>query len=174
MIDNFVCRKLQRCCINTYLKTHLGIMWLFYCFVMFPSHQLVGTPPPPPLSTMCGKRRICNDACTLVIVLVHLKAVFIFLAAERVNLFFLPYFFFFVLDQKATSWGSFQASCQRSQRLSVNSVPFNPHRPMQLFPLNIVEHWVEHTSAHVQESIRERLLEEQFHFCNVSCWFYGV
>lgn len=54
---------------------------------MFPSLKLVG--PPFALFRLWRK----NDACPPVIVLVHLKAVFILLAAERANLFLLLSFF---------------------------------------------------------------------------------
>lgn len=66
---------------------------------MFPLHQLVGTPTTPTFMhfSMFGERLICNDVCTLVIVLVHLKAVFIFLSAECGNVFFILFFFFFFL-----------------------------------------------------------------------------
>ena len=49
---------------------------------------------------------------------------------------------------RATSSGSLQASCLRSQRLSVNSASFNPHRPMQLFPLMIMDQTETHAHTH--------------------------
>lgn len=54
---------------------------------MFPSLKLVG----PPFALFRHWRK--NDACPQVIVLVHLKAVFIFPAVERANLFLLLSFF---------------------------------------------------------------------------------
>lgn len=50
---------------------------------------------------------------------------------------------------RVTSWGSLQASSRRSQRLSANTAPFNPHRSTQMFPQMIMDQPDSHTHAYM-------------------------
>lgn len=133
-------------------------MSLCDCSVLFPMHKLVGRTPRckkqgkalmHTLESLC----LCTWKLCLFSPLLHMWALF---CASVL---------------RATSWGSLQASCLRSQRLSANPAPFYTQWSTQLFPLVITDQT--HTCTHVlgfQEGHRrcKKLLEESLHFCEVS------
>lgn len=125
------CVGLSRCCkscsgvilarINKHIK-HTTLLCSFF-FGPYPSalcciyHTMCVKTLMHTLKSLC----LCTWKLCLFFLLLYIQALFC------------------TLVLRATSWGSLQASCLRSQRLSANPTPFSPHRSMQLFPLMIVD-----------------------------------
>lgn len=149
------CSRVALTHIKNVPRYHMSVLLFFYCHVSIAQTCWA----PFALFRVQGGK---NDVCAGVIVLVHLKAVFIFLTAKRANLFLLLFFFCVCVCAGAESnfLRFFPSFLSEKSEVICKLCPFNPHRPMQLFPLKILELWVERTRAHVLESERRWLFEE--------------
>lgn len=172
LIDWWLC--LSRCCKSclAVTLTHIKSIPCYYEIVLdaqtcwrhyfppctVPCFQKLGKA----LMHTCESLCLCTWKLCLSSLLLHMQALFC------------------TLVLRATSWGSLQASCLRSQRLSANLTLSTHTGPCSCF-LRRLWTWNAHTSTHVlgfQEGHRKRkkLLEEQFNFCKVSflAWRIGL
>lgn len=143
---------------------YLAVRWAFYCFFLSRFHRtnLLG-----PLRTFpCSGERMMRAlellcSCTWKLCL--------FSSPWNVQTCFYFFSFFFCAGAESNFLRFFPSFLSEESEVICKLCPFNPHRPVQLFPLKILKLWVERTSAHVLESERRWLFEEWFNFCKVAC-----